>query len=307
MHWTAADLPDLTGRSAIVTGANSGIGLETALALAAHGASVTLAVRDAARGEAAAARIRAAGGSDVAVGLLDLASLASVAAFAAAWSAEHPRGLDVLVNNAGIMAVPRALSADGFELQFATNYLGHFALTGHLLPALTAQPQARVVNLGSNAHRMVRALSRDDLMGERSYRRWRAYGQSKLAMLLFTSELQRRLALVGSSITSVAAHPGASATDLYRSRRRHTGLLAGLTQQAVGAFGQSAQMGSLPVLFAATAPDLPGGSSVGPDERFGWRGHPCLVDRSAAARDEQQARWLWATSEQLVGFPFPID
>ncbi|MFA7323218.1 MAG: oxidoreductase [Candidatus Nanopelagicales bacterium] len=309
MRWTPADMPDLSGRRAIVTGANSGIGFWTALALAQHGAQVTLAVRDPAKGEAAAADIRQRGGHDVQVGHLDLASLASVRDFADTWGKDHTDGLDLLINNAGVMAIPRSLSTDGYEMQLATNYLGHFALTGLLLPALTSQPQARVVNVSSNAHKMTKGIDFEDLMGERHYRAWRAYGQSKLAILLFTSELQRHLDLLGSSIKIMAAHPGAASTDLYlvSSRLKQHDLVAGITAKVMGVVGQSPQMGALPTLFAATAPDLPGNSYIGPDQRFQWQGYPRVVDRSTAAKDADAARRLWLLSEELTSVQVPID
>ena len=208
LHWTEADLPDLSGRTALVTGANSGLGFHTARALAAHGADVTLAVRNVDKGSQARDLIRAATpDARVSVEALDLASLASIRAFADQWSAAHPDGLDLLINNAGVMATPRRTTPDGFELQFGTNHLGHFALTGLLLPALVARPRSRVVTVSSGAHRFGR-MDFDDLMGHRRYLRWRAYGQSKLANLLFTAELQRRLDLNAVADTRPGRPPG---------------------------------------------------------------------------------------------------
>jgi NAD(P)-dependent dehydrogenase (short-subunit alcohol dehydrogenase family) len=289
--WTAADLPDLGGRTFLVTGANSGLGLVTARELARAGAHVVLAVRDTAKGERAAAGI--AGSTEVR--RLDLGELASVRALAAAWEGD----LDVLINNAGLMAVPEGRTADGFETQIGTNHLGHFALTNLLLPHV----RDRVVTLSSPGHRIGR-LDVDDLNWERrSYQRWGAYGQSKLANLLFTLELQRRLAEAGSDVRAVACHPGYAATNL-QSRTGNP------LQHAVMAIGnrviaQSAEMGALPTLFAATQ-DIPGGSYVGPDGVGEQRGHPTLVGRSRAASDGETARALWTRSEELTGVRFPL-
>src|SRR5690242_16317239 len=289
--WTADDLPDLTGRTFVVTGANSGLGLVTARELGRKGARVVLAVRDTAKGEQAARTID----GPAEVRRLDLADLASVRAFADAWDGD----LDVLINNAGLMAIPQQQTADGFEMQIGTNHLGHFALTNLLLPRVTD----RVVTLSSGAHR-IGNLDVDDLNWERrSYQRWRAYGQSKLSNLLFTLELQRRLAEAGSPLRAVAAHPGYAATNL-QSRTENP------LQNAVMAIGnrliaQSDEMGALPTLYAATQ-DIPGGSFVGPDGFQEQRGHPKLVGRSGAARDAETARRLWELSEELTGAAFPL-
>jgi NAD(P)-dependent dehydrogenase (short-subunit alcohol dehydrogenase family) len=291
-RWTAADLPDLTGRTVVVTGANSGIGLVTARELARVGAHVVLAVRDEARGRSAAETFS----GSWEVRRLDLADLASVRSFADGWSGD----LDVLVNNAGVMAVPKQRTVDGFEMQFGTNHLGHFALTNLLLPAIVD----RVVTVSSGAHRMGR-VKLDDLNWERRrYSAWAAYGQSKLANLLFTLELQRRLTAAGSWVRAIAAHPGYAATNL----QSHTG---NAITSAVMAFAnvvvaQSDEMGALPTLFAV-AEDLPGGSYVGPDGFQETRGHPTLVARSAAASDVDSAAALWTASEQLTGTTFPAD
>ncbi|MFM1917389.1 MAG: hypothetical protein RJB01_904, partial [Actinomycetota bacterium] len=205
-RWTEQDIPNLPGRRVIVTGASSGLGAETARALAEHGAMVTLAVRDHPKGM----RIAEGISGDTEVAILDLSDLSSVRRFADEWSNAHPEGLDLLINNAGVMAIPRTNSADGFEMQLATNHLGHFALTGLLMPALVAVPNSRVVTVSSSAHRMVRGINFDDINSERRYRSWGAYGQSKLANLLFTSELQRRLSAAGVSTKAMAAHPGYS-------------------------------------------------------------------------------------------------
>ena len=308
MPWTEADLPTLTGRRVIVTGANSGLGRETARALAEHGAAVTMAVRTPAKGEEAAAAIRAGSPqAQVEVRELDLASLASVRAFAESWSAANPDGLDLLINNAGVMAIPRRTTEDGFEMQFGTNHLGHFALTGLLLPALTAVPNSRVVTVSSQAHRAGR-IDFDDPMGQRRYGKWKAYGQSKLANLLFTSELQRRLDRTGSSIRAVAAHPGFAATDLVFDRvPAHRSVRDRVIGWGTGTLAQSAQMGALPTLYAATMPDLPGDSYIGPDGWMEQKGHPKRVDRSSAAKDRAAAERLWTLSEECTGVRYPFD
>jgi NAD(P)-dependent dehydrogenase (short-subunit alcohol dehydrogenase family) len=289
--WTANDLPDLAGRTFVVTGANSGIGLVAACALARRGARVVLAVRDVAKGERAAASIDGA----AEVRELDLADLSSVRAFADAWDGD----LDVLVNNAGVMAIPERRTKNGFEMQIGTNHLGPFALTNLLLP----QIRDRVVTVSSGAHR-IGSLREDDLNWERGgYNRWRAYGQSKLANLLFTAELQRRLAEAGSPVRALAAHPGYAATNL-QSRTENA------VQNAIMALGnrffaQSDEMGALPTLFAATQ-DLPGDTYVGPDGVGEQRGHPTTVGRSDAAKDADAARRLWELSEELTGVTFPL-
>jgi NAD(P)-dependent dehydrogenase (short-subunit alcohol dehydrogenase family) len=282
--WTAADLPSQEGRTIIVTGANSGIGLVSARELARAGAHVILAVRNVAKGEAAAAEV----GHGAEVRALDLASLASVRSFA-----EGVRGpVDVLINNAGVMAVPESRTADGFEMQIGTNHLGHFALTGLLLDRITD----RVVTVSSGAHRIGK-IRLDDLNWERGYRRWPAYGQSKLANLLFTFELQRRLAAADSSVIATAAHPGYAATNLQSHTASIQDTIMGVLNHVLA---QSADMGALPTLFAATQA-IPGGSYVGPDGLGEQRGHPHLVGCSAEARDEAVAARLWELSEQLTG------
>lgn len=308
-RWSAADLPDLTGRSVIVTGATSGIGLVTARELAGRGATTTLAVRDSERGQETKAMIeRAHPGARVEVGSLDLADLASVRSFAQSWAARHPEGLDLLINNAGVMAIPRRHSAHGHELQFATNHLGHFALTGLLLPALVARPRSRVVTVASGAHRLGR-MDFDDLHGHRRYHPWRAYSQSKLANLLFTAELQRRLDLNGLPTVALAAHPGYAATNLQSTGPRLSGRtwLIGPIERINRILAQSADMGALPTLFAATFPGLPGGSYVGPDGFLEQRGHPTIVERSGAAQDPEAARRLWHESERLTNVTYPLE
>ena len=308
--WTATQIPDLTGSTAIVTGANSGLGFVTAVELAAHGASVTLAVRDAGRGAAAASRMRARlPDAELSVRVLDLASLDSIAAFAQEFTA-GPGRLDLLVNNAGVMNLPERRTTDGFEMQFGTNHLGHFALTGRLLPLLNASPDARVVTLSSTVHRIGR-MNFDDLMGARRYRAWPAYGQSKLANLLFTSELQRRAAAAGWGLRAMAAHPGFALTNLQTagptmrgasSTTRRSRLMAGLTRQ----LAQPAEWGALPALYAATLPGLVGDSFVGPDGLGQQHGHPVPVTRSKRARNTEDAARLWAKSESLTGVTYPF-
>jgi NAD(P)-dependent dehydrogenase (short-subunit alcohol dehydrogenase family) len=287
--WTSADLPPQQGRVVVVTGANSGIGLPTARALAEAGAHVVLAVRDIARGEAAAESIP----GDCEVRQLDLADLTSVRAFAETWRGE----LDVLINNAGVMRTPERRTADGFELQIGTNHLGHFALTNLLLPHLTD----RVVTVASGAHRGG-SISLDDLNWQkRNYRPWSAYQQSKLANLLFTLELQRRLTATRSVIKAIAVHPGYVATNLqFRSERRIEDRVMKVMNRL---FAQRADAGARPTLFAASQ-DLPGASYVGPGGLF-QRGNPALIGRTAAASDGAMAKRLWTLSEDLTGVAFP--
>jgi NAD(P)-dependent dehydrogenase (short-subunit alcohol dehydrogenase family) len=285
-------MPSLEGRTVVVTGANSGLGRIAAGEFAKAGARVVLAVRNTTKGEEAAATMPGA----VEVRPLDLADLASVHAFA-----ESSEGdVDVLVNNAGVMAVPEGHTKDGFEMQIGTNHLGHFALTNLLLPSITD----RVVTLSSVGHRAGR-IRLDDLNWERGgYGRWTAYFQSKLANLLFTLELQRRLAEAGSPVRALAAHPGYSATNL----QSHTG--SGLESRFMAltnrVLAQSADMGALPTLFAATQ-DLAGASYVGPDGFQEQRGHPALAGRSGRAWDAETAKRLWEISEELTGVSFPLD
>jgi NAD(P)-dependent dehydrogenase (short-subunit alcohol dehydrogenase family) len=288
-----------------VTGANSGLGFETALALARSGACVVLACRDRARGGDALARIRGeVPDGDIRVDLLDLADLASVRKFASGFSAAHA-GLDILVNNAGVMAIPRRETADGFEMQFGTNHLGHFALTGLLLDRLLARPGARVVTVSSTAARMGR-IRFDDLQGSRHYGKWTAYGQSKLSNQLFALELDRRATELGMDLVSVAAHPGYAATNLQTVGPRMSGSaiaerLNGLSNTV---FAQPAAAGALPSLYGATAPEVRGGQYFGPDRLFGQRGHPKPVPFVRAAMDSGTARRLWEVSEELTGVRF---
>lgn len=307
--WNLSDLPDLTGHTVIVTGANSGLGFCTTEALAASGAKVTMAVRDLVKGQVAADKIRATTpAAKVDLATLDLADLSSVRAFAQSWSTANPQGLDLLINNAGIMAIPKRTTADGFEMQLGTNHLGHFALTGLLLPALVAVPNSRIVTVASQAHRMGR-MNFEDLMGEKRYRSWRAYGQSKLANLLFTAELQRRIDQARLSILALAAHPGFASTNLQSvgPSMRGSSIEAKLTSMSGDLMSQSAAMGALPTLFAATAPGLAGDTYIGPDGFLETRGHPRIVGRAKAALNTADALRLWHASEQLTGVIYPFD
>ncbi|MGM0818649.1 MAG: oxidoreductase [Actinomycetota bacterium] len=305
MSWSTTDIPPQDGRRVLVTGATSGIGLEAAKALAARGAHVLLGARDQGRGDAARAQVVAAAPTaHVDVIDLDVADLASVERAAERVVAEHGR-LDVLVNNAGVMATPLRRTADGFELQLGTNHFGHFALTARLLPALEAASSPRVVTVSSGAHRMG-TIDFDDLDAHRRYRKWAAYGQSKLANLLFTFELQRRAEDGGSPLAALACHPGFASTKLQSAGPRMAGqtLRAGLTESATRLLGQSAAAGALPTLYAATAPEARGGDYIGPSGPGEMRGAPTTVTPSAAARDAEVARRLWEVSEERTGVRF---
>jgi NAD(P)-dependent dehydrogenase (short-subunit alcohol dehydrogenase family) len=300
--WTAADIPDQTGRTAVVTGANSGLGLAAAQALAGAGADVVLACRNPEKGEAAVESIRAAvPAATVAVEALDLASLASVRDFAERFGAAHER-LDLLINNAGVMAPgTRRQTADGFELQLGTNHLGHFALTGLLLGRMRGREDARVVTVSSNAHKLGR-IRFDDLQSERGYRRWRGYCQSKLANVLFARELDKRLRAAGSALKSLAAHPGYSATNLQTAAP--PALDRAVFAVTNRLLAQSGEMGALPELYAATRPGLDGGLFIGPDGFEEQRGHPKVVNPVKAGRDEASATRLWTASEELTGVSY---
>ncbi|MCG7596618.1 SDR family NAD(P)-dependent oxidoreductase [Mycobacterium sp. PSTR-4-N] len=296
--WTEADIPDRTGRTAVITGANTGLGFETAKALAAKGATVVVAVRNTDKGKDAVRRIQqTAPGSTVVLQHLDLSSLASVRAAADRLKSDHPT-IDLLINNAGVMYTPRQETADGFELQFGTNHLGHFALTGLLLDRVTAAPAGRIVTVSSIGHRIRASIHFDDLQLERGYNRVVAYGQSKLANLLFTYELQRRLAAAGSPASALAAHPGGSNTDLGR----HLPLL----DPVFRAVSQSAAMGALPTLRAATDPAARGGQYYGPSGPFELRGYPEVVDSSKQSKDVELQRRLWTVSEELTGITVAV-
>ena len=297
-RWEADRIPDQTGRIAIVTGANSGLGLVTARELARKGALVVLACRNMEKGRAALADVAAAAtGPPPELEELDLADLSSVRSFAERFSGAHD-GLDLLINNAGVMASPRRHTADGFELHLGTNHLGHFALTNLLLPLMEGREDARVVTLSSNAHKTVRGIAFDNLNGDRHYFRWNAYGQSKLANLLFALELDRRLRASGSTVKSLAAHPGYTATNLQSAAAPLADrLVMKVTNAAVG---QSAEMGALPVLYAATEPGLEGGTYAGPDGIGEHRGHPEVVQPNRVARNEETARRLWEVSADVT-------
>lgn len=290
-RWTTNDIPDQTGKTIIVTGANSGLGEMTARALAEHGAHVTLACRNIEKGEAAAGRMA----GQVTVRQLDVADLASIRRFAA-----ETEKVDVLINNAGVMATPELRTADGFELQIGTNFLGTYALTGLLLPKITE----RVVTVSSLAHRMGRIVLNDLNWQNHDYKRWPAYGQSKLADLIFAFELQRRLAATGSPVQSFAAHPGFSSTELGTHMQLHgdgNPVLGEIIAASTRLFGQSAAMGALPTLYAATAVDAVGGQYYGPRGLGEIRGYPTVAGSSAAARNPDSAAALWFTASELTG------
>ena len=289
-RWDVKDIPDMEGRTAVVTGANSGLGLETSILLARGGARVILACRNRAKAEAAAARV----GERAEIVTLDLGSLDSIAAAADQVKAKTSQ-LDILVNNAGLMAVDRASTADGFETQFGVNHLGHFAFTSHLLPLLLAAPAARVVNVSSMGHR-AGTIDFDDLMFDRRrYDRWRPYFQSKLANLLYTAELQRRFAAAGARAEALAAHPGATSTDLGQEGG---GVTNGFLRLSSG-FGQSVRVGALPIVRAAVDPGAKGGEYYGPQLMV--LGYPVRETPSRRARNMADARRLWEKSENLTG------
>lgn len=291
-RWTSADMPAMDGRTVMVTGANGGVGAATAAAFTRAGAHVVLAIRDTQRGQAAA---RAMGGSTE-VRELDLADLSSIRAFAQSWS--NP--LDILINNAGVAGLAGSATKDGFDLQFGTNHLGHFTLTNLLLPHLTD----RVITVASGAHKSGTIHFDDLALRTRRYGFAASYGQSKLANLLFTLELERRLQQAGSTVRSLAAHPGYAATSLGTKGQPKS--LVAAANLAGRVFAQTSEQGALPSLFAATQ-DLPGASYIGPDGRGELRGSPTLVGRSAAASDPTLARRLWEVSEELTGTGFGLD
>ncbi len=304
-RWTAHDIPDQAGHTAVITGANSGIGYAAAQALAQHGAHVVLACRNLDKATAAAAAIRqATPGATVEAMALDLASLASVRQFAAEF-AQRFDALHLLINNAGVMALPYRKTADGFEMQFGTNHLGHFALTGLLLERLLRAPGARVVTVSSGLHHRGH-IQFDDLQSERGYGKWQAYSQSKLANLLFAYELQRLLAAAGAEASSVACHPGYAATNLQTAgpAMENASIGVALTRIGNALFAQSAAMGALPTLYAATAPDVQGGDYIGPNGWMEMRGYPAKVQSSARSHDQAAAARLWAVSTALTGVEY---
>lgn len=300
MSWTPQQIPDLSGLVALVTGANTGLGLRTSLELARHGATVTMTSRDPAKGaEALAAVRREVPRARVEAAALDVADLASVRALAGSWSGP----LDLLVNNAGVMLVPFGLTADGFETHIGVNHLGPFALTGLLLPALRRSPAARVVAISSVGHRGAH-LDVDSFTGEGRYRSWAAYGQSKLANLLFTRHLSARLVAGGESTLAVAAHPGISRTELTRHVSGRSALAAAVTTGALRVVATSGERGAWPQLYAATMPDVAPGGYYGPSVA-GTRGSVGRVKPSADARDDAVAAVLWERSEELTGVRYP--
>ena len=308
-EWTTADMPDLSGETVIVTGANSGLGFEGSRAFADAGATVVMACRSVERGESAADEIRHdAPAGDLSVLELDLADLDSVATFAEAFTDAYD-DLRVLCNNAGVMAIPRSETEDGFEMQFGVNHLGHFALTGHLLDTLReTDGESRVVTQSSGLHENGE-MRFDDLHGEREYDKWGAYGQSKLANLLFAFELDRRLDAAGvDGVTSLGCHPGYADTNLQRRGPEQAGstLRLAMMKVANAVVAQDAATGALPMLYAATAPDIDGGEYVGPSGLMNMRGPPAEDTPSREARDPERARRLWSVSEDLTGVTYDL-
>jgi NAD(P)-dependent dehydrogenase (short-subunit alcohol dehydrogenase family) len=303
--WTAEQIPDQSGRLAVVTGANSGLGLVTARELARQGAHVVMACRNTEKGARAMREIEAeVPQAKLELLALDLGSLASVAEFADMLRGGSGRdGIDLLINNAGVMAPPRRATSDGFELQFGTNHLGHFALTARLFDLLELRPGTRVVTLSSGAHKAGR-IAFDDLQGEHRYMRWSAYAQSKLANLLFALELHRRLRASGSDIASIPVHPGYAHTNLQSAAVPMVDRLAMVVPNLV--LAQSAEMGALPQLYAAASPDAQSGLYYGPDGIGELRGHPHVCQTSRAARSERKAAQLWDVSQELTGVTFAL-
>lgn len=301
-QWLASDMPSLQGKIAIVTGANSGLGLETTLGLAAAGATVVMACRNPAKAEPAPAQLlQKLPQAQLQLMTLDLSDLASVRRFAAE-CAQRFSHIDLLCNNAGVMALPYTLTKDGFEMQVGTNHFGHFALTGLLLEQLKAAPAARIVTVASVAHRGTNGFDLNDPNWQhKPYRKNEAYARSKLANLLFTFELSRRLKAAGSPILAVAAHPGYSATGIVDAATAGSAIKRFLAQLGNALIAQPADRGALPSLYAASMPDMQSGEYIGPHGFLQFRGWPTRVDSSAAARDTDTARGLWALSEQLTG------
>jgi len=305
--WTMNSVPSQEGRVVVITGGNSGIGYEAAKALAAKNAYAVLAVRDQAKGARARDEILMQyPQATVEIMLLDLANLASIRQFAQEFQYKFDR-LDVLINNAGVMALPRRLTADGFEMQFGTNHLGHFALTGLLIDTLLASPASRVVTVSSMLH-MSGKIHFDDLMAEKNYDKQAAYSQSKLANLLFAYELQRKLADIPADTISLGAHPGYAATNLQYAGPDMEGSKASrlMMQLANSLFAQSAEMGALPILFAALSPDMSGGEYAGPSALMGARGYPIKAESSPASHDLETAARLWRISKELTGVDYAV-
>jgi len=305
MKWTRAQMPSLEGQTWVVTGANSGLGLETSKGLALSGAHVVMACRDPQRAAAGADEVRrVAPNAKLELRSLDLASLSSIETFSKELGAAYP-AIDGLINNAGIMAIPRRLTADGFEMQLGTNHLGHFALAMQVLPLLERAKAPRLVVVASSAHRWG-TMHFDDLMGEKSYSAWGRYGQSKLANLLFTYEAARRFAAAGKKTLVAAAHPGYAATNLQGVGAQMTGSKFGAWLMGFGnsIMAQSAEMGALPTLYAAGASDVKSGEYFGPDGFMQQSGYPKRVGSNAKSRDEKSAAELWARSEALTKVKF---
>jgi len=295
--WTTENIPDQTGKMVIVTGANSGIGFEAARALALKGATVMMACRSLEKGETVAAQSRSTNTrGEIILKQLDLADLSSVKKFAKEFRAENTK-LDLLINNAGVMAIPFRKTADDFEMQLGTNHLGHFALTGLLIDLLVGTPDSRVVTVSSYAHYLGN-INFDDLQSEKFYQKWLSYGQSKLANILFAYELQRRLVSTGHNTISAVAHPGYAATNL-----QHTTTFFRILNPIMA---QSQEMGALPTLYAATNPEIQGGEYVGPDGFLGQRGYPKVTQSSKKSYDEVAAKRLWKVSEELTGVRYPF-
>ncbi len=306
--WTIDKIPNLAGKIAIVTGANSGLGFETSRALARSNAHVIMTSRNQQKGQKALNAIQQeAPDSSLQLTQLDLADLTSVASFADDYLSQHNQ-LHILVNNAGVMAIPQRATSDGFEMQFGTNHLGHFALTGQLLPALLNTPGARVVNVSSTAHRFGK-INFDDLNWEQSYNRWQAYGASKAANLFFTYELQRKFEERGADVISVAAHPGYASTNLQGAGAKMNGsdFQMRVTNLMNKIFAQSQEMGALPQLYAATASEVQGGEYFGPDSLFESRGHPQKVESNEYSHDTAVAQKLWQVSEELTGVTYSMQ
>lgn len=295
--WTTTNIPDLSGKLALITGANSGLGYETSLALAAKNAEVIMACRNLEKGKTALEQIKTeAPNAKLVLMQLDLGSLAAVRRFAEEVHAKYDH-LDLLINNAGIMAPPYSKTEDGFETQIGVNHLAHFALTALLLDLVLAAENSRVVNVSSQAHTMGK-INFGDLNSEKSYNAWRAYGQSKIANLYFTYELQRKLEAADKAILSVAAHPGYAATNLQGTSSFFT--------WANNFFAQSAAMGALPTLYAALSPDVVGSDFIGPHALGGWRGYPIKTKSNQLSYDEAIAARLWQVSEELTGIKFDL-
>lgn len=302
-NWTQDHIPDQRGKLAVITGANTGLGLETAKALASHGAAVVLAVRDIDKGKAAMAAITADHpGTEITLQALDLSSLNSVRSAAECLRSSHDR-IDLLVNNAGVMYTPRRSTADGFELQFGTNHLGHFAFTGLLLDRMLAVEGSRVITVSSIGHRILSTIDFDDLHCQNGYNRVAAYGRSKLSNLLFTYELQRRLSIAGSATSAYAAHPGASSTELIRNL---PAILRSVAEVVLLPLVQSAAMGALPTLRAATHPTAVGGQYYGPGGVGEFGGYPVLVESSRRSHDSTLQQQLWTASQDLTGVTYPV-